>query len=261
MFRGKLHGQGTELVLSRLEAARASAVISLAGPASYLMFDERDELFAEVTVGDAHARYLLPAGKWLVQKRSSGGAEEQRIELSAGDEKVLSDRDATPVPLTRLEAKGRADNGKNQRIQMLGGASGPVASGHSPLPTLWLGYRHGLRPIDLVGEVHIARDSNADELIGVRIHGDYGLDIGRVRFAAGLAAELNLQRQRYPQRATQLYGGVGVLGSMDLKLSGALAVRVEGGPVLHIVKLKEHDRSGVTTRLNWWLAAGPSWGF
>lgn len=260
-FKGKLFGQDTELVLSRLDAAPASASLWLEGPAQYLVFDNHDELFAEITVENTEAQYLMPSGRWLFQRRTHSGAEEQWVQLSAGQERALSSKDASPVPLTRLAAKGRADNGTQQRLQLLAGALGSPVEGRQALPSVWLGYRAKVLGVELGAELSAARDVAHNEIFGARVKAYYGRDIGIVRLGGCLALGVDLQRQRAPHEVTQLYPGAGASAFVDVRLYESWALHVEAGPSLHVLKIASMTSSETRAAVSWWLAAGPTWGF
>ena len=261
VLKGQLLQHGSDLVLADLTQPSAGAWVQLYGPGSYLIFDQTDALFAEVHVEDTRARYLIPAGRWLFQKRlDRGAAEEHRLELHAGEERVLMQSDATTVQLTRLESKGRADDGLRHRLQLLGGASGAAVDGHAMLPAIWLGYRHVLRAVELGLDARLASDP-VDSVGAIRVYGDYGFHLGPVRLRFGATIEASFHQQRRPERARQFYPGLGLLGGADVRVAGPVAVRLEAGSLMQLVKVRQPQETALNTPISFWFAAGPSWGF
>jgi hypothetical protein len=259
-FAYDLTGRG-EMVLARLDRDRGSAVVSLSDPGSYLVFDEQDALFAELYIEEPSARYLLPAGKWLIQRRDGDLATEHQVSLSAGEERLLSVRDAEPVLLTRLAAKGRADDGRPHRLSLLGGVHGSLLGTGRVEPSLWGGYRHALGDFDLGLDLRLTQDPHVHLASALRARVEGGADLGFARVGVGLAIEAAYDRQSWPVRATQFYAGFGAVASSELKLSGPFTVRVEGGPTLHLMKLRDESSERMSAPLAWWLAGGPTWGF
>ena len=268
-----IKGRG-DFVLTRVDAGPMSGRLRLARAATYLVHDggERGPLRAEVDPEAAGATVTLPAGGYFVQERHRDHFREYDVALTAGGEVDLAGAAHRRVAYATLVRKGGASSSSG--VYALGAVHGAVLEGGEASPGVVVGYALdlpwatlGLRGRFAQGEVEAVHLEGATRLVGVGVTAERVVDVRPLSFGLGVLVEGVYRSQVFEASAADVddrasWGmAFGVLGSVELPLFAGVGLRVEGGPLTHVLRVARSDNGAevgdsVDGRLSWWSAAG-----
>jgi hypothetical protein len=209
-----MSGRG-DVVLSDLRRAQARLLVP-PDPGALLVLKGPTGLLAEVPGASSEVTLALPAGAYVVERRSPKGRARGEVTLASGR--------TTALPLlepTRYEL-ARAKGGPKAGLTYLGaGVTHVGLPGFGVAPTGRVALRHELGPIGLRLRVDYAAKSVTDDwlrydfsYVGGALAALYPLNVGRVLVEGGLEAGYGYATQRFP---------AGVQFSTDAGASGALS--------------------------------------
>jgi hypothetical protein len=184
-YEFRMSGRG-EVVLSDLRQAEARLRIRPDPGAAYLLRGPRG-LVTELWGGPAEVTLGLPAGRYLVERRSDRGRATGTLDLARGDDR--------PLPLlspTRYEL-ARSKGGPEPGLLYTGaGVSWVDLPGFAAAPTLRLGVRKELGSVGLRVRLDYAFDRVTDQdlaydyaLLGGAVAALYPVNAGRILLEAG----------------------------------------------------------------------------
>jgi hypothetical protein len=184
-YEFRMSGRG-DVVLSDLRQAEARLRIPPDAGAAYLLRGPRG-LVAELAGGAAAVTLGLPAGRYVVERRSDRGRATGSIDLSRGDDRALPLLSPTRYELAR--SKG----GPKPGLLYTGvGASWVDLAGFQAAPTARLGVRKELGPVGLRVRIDYAFDRVTDQdlaydysLLGGAVAALYPVNAGRILLEAG----------------------------------------------------------------------------
>ena len=234
-----LAGAG-EVVLTRPSAASAFLEVPRGTAADrYLVFAMPSQAAMGEVTGDAPGRLALPAGKFLVVRRSRQFTGVASVDLSWGGRHTLADADFSPIAREELVARGGQVELRRKRIDALAGVE--FAPGSAEGPALRVGpvlsYARGLLAAELdAAYVGGAFSSPAFNGRVNSIAGGPALSLrfwlGRIALAATVGAELRYSWERLvlvdSSRAAQAgfateedrsFASVGPRGGLRVKVS------------------------------------------
>ena len=179
-----LAGAG-EVVLSRPSVASASVEVPRGGD-RYLVFALPSQSAMGELNGDSPGPMALPAGKFLVVRRSRNFTGVASVDLSWGGRHTLGDRDFSPIAREELVARGGHIELRRSRIDAQSGVEFAPRSGEGPALRVGpvLSYARGLLALELdAAYVHGAFSS--PEFNG-QVHSVAGGPALSIRFHLGL---------------------------------------------------------------------------
>ncbi len=277
-----IKGKG-ELVLTRLANDRNRSGRLLITEEGYYLLMEEDEngpIVAEISVGKAGTRLVLPAGDYFVQKRDRTFYMEFEVELSPGQEVSLADIEGRAVEYARLLRKGGGDRSVVHGLYVMAAARGETITGESVTPHLVVGTTFDLPWFSVGLRVRYSRSTSrtADGLTGM-IHSEYGLgitfqryvDMPYVSLALGMLLETAYHTQQFdtsgraPFRAGWSFGFGGLVG-MEVELGAGVFLLAEGGPLTQVFRRSSIEAgtevgSEIASPFTWWASGGLCWRF
>ncbi len=279
-YRFDLEGQG-DFAMTHLGDGRAQlGSLALGEPGTYLLFEDREggSLVAEVAVEPGGAELLLPPGRYFVQRRGARSYREYRLGLEAGARAGLESLDYEDVAYARLLRKGGGEAVSWQRLGVFGTARGPLVPGAGVTPGLAIGWGIDLAWLSfgLQGRWGRSAFTSVDGALAVtgselalRGVAERYLDTDWGSLSLGLVLEGARHAQSFttdgvaPERVAWAFG-FGGLVAWEHGLWDRLLVRVEGGPLTHVLP-RARPAAGATTTvttetpLTWWSAVGLGW--
>ncbi len=212
-----------DIVLTEVGESRRSALLILEDAGDYLLFDARrgGELLTEVTV-PAGARISVPAGQYLLRRRTERQVQQLVLRLSEGREVGIRASQLATVPYGQTVRKGYSDERRSAVGLLVGtGVGGP------PLPALGVGLmatagaRFDFEPLSLVvrGRYvnHVAENHELymwHDVAGLDLTAMKLVDLGRVAPGIGVRIGTDGVWQSFdtigeapPRAALQLRGG------------------------------------------------------
>jgi hypothetical protein len=197
-YEFKMSGRG-DVVLSDLRRAQARLLVP-PDPGALLVLKGPTGLLAEVPGAATEVTLALPAGPYVVERRSPKGRARGEVTLENGR--------TTALPLlepTRYEL-ARAKGGPKAGLTYVGaGVTHVGLPGFGVAPTGRIALRHEVGPIGVRVRVDYAAKSVTDDwlrydfqYIGGAVAALYPLNVGRVLVEGGLEAGYGYATQRFP---------------------------------------------------------------
>ena len=281
-YQYKLKGKG-ELVLTRLSHdRRRSAELVLPGSGVYLAMQgsETGPVAAEVVASRADTRVVLPPGRYFVQHRRRASYVEYEVQLEAGQSVSLATKRSRTVAYARLLRKGGGEATAVHGLQLLGGARGEILPGQGVSPQVTLAYgidlawmTFGLRARWSMSSIAPAAGAiETDHMeVGLALTAQRFIDLSWLSVSLGVLVEGSWMRQSFTtsgQASDRSSWSVafGALLGLERELVGGLSLRLEGGPLAHVLE-RQVTRGGgpagseTETPLTWWAAGGLVWRF
>jgi len=267
----------SELVLTWLSSRRGGGRLTLGTPGTYLVMEggEAGPVVAELVVPTGGATLVLPARRYLVQRREASAYHEYEITVGRGQASSLPREPDRTVAYARLLRKGAGDRSLVHGLYALGGVRGAIVDGQGVGGQAIVGYGADLSWMTLGLRVRLGvpqrYDVDADTAIsqtevGVGLTAVRYVDVEGVSVGLGLLFEAGWLAQSFettgsaPDR-TAFLAGVGALFSVEIDLTPAIALHVEGGPITQVYRRAVVEAgaavdSELTSPLTGWLAAG-----
>ena len=241
-FRNNLRGQG-ELFLTALEGARRTGLLALTEPGEYVVFDPKgSDLFAEFEV-PAGARVALPAGRYLVRRRTPDHIYQTSIEITEGRITALQAEEMQTLAYGQAARRGYSDEDQSA-LAVLSGASAatPLRYGFSTTPSAFVGLRLERPELSLQVRARYSLTGYDNEILSARVQGA-GLDAGAFKLfdptpflAAGLGVRGGVERlsQQFTTAGSapdivSWAGHIGIVPRAELKLGARWSLGLEGG--------------------------------
>jgi hypothetical protein len=240
---------------------------------------EGGPIAAEVSPPRNRAVIALPEGRYFVQQREPREYREYNVRLVADAEVDLSTVPSRSVRYDQLVRKRGGTRESVHGLTLLAGAQGGVLDGEGAMPNVVVGYTADLPWLTAGVRVRgaTAGFSSVDGGIDSR-HYELGLggflervvDTRWLSFGFGITVEAIYHAERFAAAARPVssrdgFGpGFGALFSIERRLAGGLALRLEGGPVAQLEKgatLKSGVETGssLQSAFTWWAAGGIVW--
>jgi len=227
-YEFKMSGRG-DVVLSDLRRAQARLLLP-PDPGALLVLKGPAGLLAEVPGASTEVTLALPAGPYVVERRSPAGRARGEVTLANGR--------TTSLPLlepTRYEL-ARAKGGPKAGLTYVGAGITHVGlPGFGVAATGRVALRQELGPIGLRLRIDYAAKSVTDEwlrydfqYIGGALAALYPLNVGRVLVEGGLELGYGYATQRFPA-GVQFSGDAGAAGAFSG--GGALLATAPLGPL------------------------------
>lgn len=268
-----IKGRG-DFVLTRTDAGPASGRLRLAEVATYLLHEggERGPLRAEVDPEKAGTAVTLPEGRYFVQERHRDHYREYEVWVPARGELDLAGAPHRRVAYATLVRKGGASSASGMYV--LGAVHGAALDGGDPVLGAIVAYALDLPWATLSLRGRFGQSDNpTSELpgttrtLGAGLTAERVVDVRPVSLALGVLAWGLHRAQTFDETSADVddrasWGmAFGVLGALELPLVAGVGLRVEGGPLTHVLRVAETSNgaqtgAGTKGRLSWWGAAG-----
>ena len=279
-YQYDVRGRGEVVLATPGATGSRSATLRLSEPGVYLVAErgEGGPVVAEVSPPQARARLALPANTYFVQQRRPREYREYRVQLTPGEETDLSAEPFHAVAYDRLVRRRGGQRRYTHGVTAVCGARGEVIAGEGATPQLTVGYGLDLAQLSVGLRLRgSSRRSEDVEGLTERSHDELGLaltlqryvDLSAVSVSFGLIVEGVLHQQRFDterQAPTRRGGGASFAGlfSVERRLLGPVALRLEGGPVTTLLS-QETQREGheasseLRSPFTWWAGGGLVW--
>ena len=255
-YRYDLKGRGA-LVLTRLASAAGRAGrLRIAESGRYLVLEgaESGPATADLLVRSPGARLVLPPGLYFVQARGRTAYREYRVVLRPGGEVDLAGEPFERVAYARLVRKGGA-GGASHGLALLAGARGPLLDAEPATPQVAVGWaldlpylslglrlRGGLANVPALDDV--GRSERRELALGLtaeRVFDLPWLSLGVGLLAEGVYHAQSFRSEGQDEARVALGAGFGGLLSLERELLDAVTLRLEGGPVSHVLRAATID--------------------
>lgn len=267
-----IKGRG-DFVLTRLESGPQSGRLKLLDPGTYLVRERTEDgpLLTEARAEKAGAVLVLPAGRYFVQQRNADHYREYDLTLAAEQELSLASLSYSRVAYATLVRKGGASSA--HQLFVLASSHGAALAGRGTQPGLIAGYSLDLpwATLSLRGRFAIRRQAVDHAVSNVKTGGLSGVverlvDFDGYSIGLGLLVEGVLRSQSFAEADEETerrgYGlSFGLLGSFELPLWRRLSLRIEGGPLTHLLSVAKTANGAqvgeeTVSRVAWWAATG-----
>jgi hypothetical protein len=240
-----LKGRG-ELVMTQIGEEPRDGRLELAEAGLYLILEEGGEVMAEIRSVRDRTRLVLPAQKYVVQRRAPDHYREYEIDLSAGTTMRLEDAPSRKVGYARLVRKGSDERSVSHGLYAMGGMRGPTIRGLGSAYGATLQYAFDLELVSFGLRGRYGRTaphglgdatSVAHEEIGLAIIGQHFFDLPIVSLGIGLIAEGIRHRQSFGEALKDriAWGGAfGAIFTIEAAIYGPIVLRLEGGPITYV---------------------------
>jgi hypothetical protein len=229
-----------DIVLTRLDDPGRGAWLRLATAGEYLVFDPHGQaLILEATV-PAGGTLALPAGRYLVRRRTPSRLYEAAVTMNAGQIVALGEADLDAVPVGQATRRGGRGH-TAFAVGAGGGVRGPIATDDPATPEASLGVRVETRTVSLYVRARgtsAAWDTDILNLTQREIGGDLSalklVDLGAFSLGAGVdvggAAVLQTFETygQAPER-TSAIGWVGSVGRAEWSPHPRIVIGAEIG--------------------------------
>lgn len=274
-----IRGKGA-LILTRLTAkSKHLGRLRLPAKGLYLIRedDEAGPLFGEVRVGAQGATLVLPANRYLIERRDPRAYHQFPVAIAGGSEVTLPSQPRRTLDYARLLRKGGGEPRAVHGLELLGAARGEILDGVGVTPQLGLGYRVDFEQLSLGVRARWSIGS-ADALHATMLqHQEVGLgvvleryfDLSWLSISVGLGVEGVLHFQRFDSQATApnrtAWGlGLSILLALERELGGGFSLRIEGGPRTDLFQRTTTlagapTGSELATPLTFWVGGGLIW--
>lgn len=269
-FENQLKGRD-ELVLSRPgQLGRKQGQLLLAEPGWYVVSRPDDGAVIAEVLGDAPGASLtLEAGRYRVVRREPASLQSGDIDVPAGARATLTALQLQRMPYARVVRKGGTDRVSAWSVFAAAGARGALTGLGLSLGAE-AGTRVELPAVALELRLSFGRSGASNERLGITTDELQGtvsvwkaIDVGAVTLALGTAAGGAVLWQRFEQKKPsdadpRLTGAfvVAPLAMVQLPV-GPLHLRVDGGPVIYVMKVgNTAAEQSLTALVTWRVNAG-----
>ncbi|MCA9517414.1 MAG: caspase family protein [Myxococcales bacterium] len=266
-----------ELVLTRLDAGRGGGRLALGAPGTYLVMEggEGGAVVAEVVAAERGATLVLPARRYLVQRRGEDAYREWEVDVRPGAPAALEGRPSRTIAYARLLRKGGGERAASHAVIALGGGRGAIVDGQGVSGQVVLGYALELPWLSLGIRARLGLPTTASpdgvatitqSEVGVALTATRFVDLDGVSLGVGVLVEAGWLSQSFatageaPDR-TAFLAGFGATVAAQIDLGAAFAIQLEGGPMTYVYERAVVVAGAVTgtetaTALTGFLAGG-----
>jgi hypothetical protein len=160
----------TDPALTDLRARGERAELLVSEPGEYLFLGASSgALILEATIRTARTPVLLPAGRYLVRRRTRTHMYRAEVALQAGASTELRRHELAAEPLAQVVRKGETEARLASGPIVAGMLHGPLGDGFSPMLGLGVGWAFELPRLTLMPRLHVGR-SDARTPAGITAH-------------------------------------------------------------------------------------------
>ncbi len=252
----------SDLVITEPATTRQMGRLQLDRGGLYVIFDpQSSDLVVEAELGTG-GTLALPAGDYLLRRRSPDQVEQAAIRISAGGLRVVAAEQLRVLPYGKTTRKGYATQRRSAVAGVVGGGvGGPLLDGLSPAPRVQTGVRLDLPLLTLHTGLRASRSQgeNSDlSLSQLSLGGEVSafkiFDIGPLSAGLGVHGGADVVWQRFdtsgdaPDRRS-MTGFSGPIARLEVAPHARWLVGLDFGADIHLLRTEDDATDTLSTQV------------